>query len=157
MTRFFEQQFQHAPRPQHDVYDQFWRLGPREFSGTTDPFAAKSWIRSLEVHLSYLNMRDADRVMCATYMFRDDASVWWEGAEHGIDLDTLTWVRFKEVFYEKYFTADDRGRLKREFMSLCQGGTFVAEFVRKFDRGCHFVPLIARDATEKLMHFLDGI
>ncbi|XP_075478791.1 uncharacterized protein LOC142519641 [Primulina tabacum] len=32
----------------------------------------------------------------------------------------------------------------------------MAEFVRKFDRGCHFVPLIARDAAEKLRHFMDG-
>ncbi|XP_073283695.1 uncharacterized protein [Primulina huaijiensis] len=155
MARFFEKQFQHAPRPQHDVYGQFRMQGPNEFSSTTDPCAAEGWIRSLEVHFHYLNMGDADRVRCATYMFRDDASLWWEGAEHGINLATLTWVRFKEIFYDKYFTADVRGRLKREFLTPRQGDTIVAEFVRKFDRGCHFVPFIARDAAEKLRHFLD--
>ncbi|XP_073033819.1 uncharacterized protein [Primulina eburnea] len=102
-------------------------------------------------------MGDADRVRCSTYIFRDDASLWWEGAEHGIDLATLTCVRFKVIFYEKYFTADIRGCLMREFMSLRQGDTSVAEFVRKFDRRCYFVPLIARDAAEKLRHFLDGL
>ncbi|KAG6503174.1 hypothetical protein ZIOFF_035485 [Zingiber officinale] len=42
-------------------------------------------------------------------------------------------------------------------MSLRQGDLSVAEFVKKLDRGCHFVPLIANDATEKLRHFLDGL
>ncbi|XP_075475676.1 uncharacterized protein LOC142509307 [Primulina tabacum] len=89
--------------------------------------------------------------------FQDDASLWWEGAEHGINLATLTWARFKEMFYEKHFTADVRGRLKREFMTLRHGETSAAEFVRNFYRGCHFVPLNARDAAEKFRHFLDGL
>ncbi|XP_073030740.1 uncharacterized protein [Primulina eburnea] len=119
-----QQQTQQAPRPPQDIYDQFRRLGPKEFSGTTDPFAAESWIRSLEVHIRYLNMGDADRVRCTTYMLRDDASLWWEGVEHGVNLATITWPQFKEIFYEK---------------------------------GCHFVPLIARDPAEKLRHFMDGL
>ncbi|XP_073057361.1 uncharacterized protein [Primulina eburnea] len=157
MTRFFEQHFQQAPRPQYDIYDQFRRLGLKEFSGPTDPCAAEAWIRALQVQFHYFNMGDADRVRCATYRFRDDASLRWEGAEHGINLATPTLALFKEMFYEKYFTADVRGRLKREFMTLRQGETSIAEFVRKFDRGCHFVPLIARDAADKLRHFLDGL
>ncbi|XP_075478852.1 uncharacterized protein LOC142519708 [Primulina tabacum] len=150
-------QQQQATRQQQDVYEQFRRLGPKKFSSTTDPFAAEGWIRSLEVHFRYLDMGDADRVRCTTYLFRDDASLWWEGAEHGVDLATLTWAQFKMKFYEKYFTPDARSRIKREFMALRQGDATVAEFVKKFDRGCHFVPLIARDAEEKLRNFMDGL
>ncbi|XP_073019881.1 uncharacterized protein [Primulina eburnea] len=102
-------------------------------------------------------MGDADRVSCTTYLLRDDASLWWEGVEHGVNLATITWPQFKDIFYEKYFTADARGRLKREFMSLRQGDLSVADYVKKFDRGCHFVPLIARDPAEKLRHFMDGL
>ncbi|KAG6523882.1 hypothetical protein ZIOFF_013769 [Zingiber officinale] len=51
----------------------------------------------------------------------------------------------------------DPWRLKRKFISLRQGDLSVAEFVKKFDRGCHFVPLITNDAIEKLRHFLDGL
>ncbi|XP_075521530.1 uncharacterized protein LOC142554739 [Primulina tabacum] len=152
-----QQQQQQAPRQQHDIYDQFWRLRPKEFSGATDPFADESWIRSLELHFRYLDMGDADRVRCTTYLFRDDASLWWEGAEHSVNLATITWTRFKEIFYEKYFTADVRGRLMREFMTLRQRDATVAEFVNKFDRGCHFVPLIAGDSAMKLKHFMDGL
>lgn len=75
----------------------------------------------------------------------------------GVNLDTLTWAQFKDIFYEKYFTADVRGRLNREFTSLRQGDMTVAEYIRRFYRGCHFVPLIANDAAEKLRHFTVGL
>ncbi|XP_073313514.1 uncharacterized protein [Primulina huaijiensis] len=102
-------------------------------------------------------MRDCDKVRCTTYMLRDDASQWWEGAAHGVNLATLISEQFKEVFYGKYFLADVKGRLTREFMSLRKGDSTVAEFIRKFDRGCYFVPLIARDVAQKLRHFMDGL
>lgn len=148
---------QGAPRAQVDIYERFRRLNPRDFTGTTDPFIAEGWISSLEVHFDYLVMRDADRVRCASYLLKDDARLWWNGAAVGVDLNTLSWEQFKEKFYGKYFTDDVRSQLKRDFMSLRQGDLSVAEFVRKFDRGCHFVPLIARDAAEKLRHFMDGL
>ncbi|XP_075504473.1 uncharacterized protein LOC142541908 [Primulina tabacum] len=117
MTHFFEQQ---APSKHHDMYDKFQRLSTKEFSGTTDPFVVECWIRSLEVHFCYLNMEDVDRFRSATYMLRDDASLWWEGSERGVNLATLTLVQFKIIFNEKYFIADIRGRLKKEFTTLRQ-------------------------------------
>ncbi|XP_075473869.1 uncharacterized protein LOC142504915 [Primulina tabacum] len=90
-------------------------------------------------------------------MLRDDASLWWEGVVHRLNLATLMWDQLKEEFYGKYFPTDVRGRLTREFMSLRQGDSTVAKFIWKFDRGCHFVPIIARDAAQKLRHFMDGL
>ncbi|KAG6510153.1 hypothetical protein ZIOFF_028162 [Zingiber officinale] len=34
-----------------------------------------------------------------------DALLWWEGAELSIDMNTLSWDEFREVFYVKYFIA----------------------------------------------------
>ncbi|XP_075499272.1 uncharacterized protein LOC142537659 [Primulina tabacum] len=118
---------------------------------------AEGWIRSLELHFQYLKMRDGDWVRCDTYMLRDDAFLWWEGAAHGVDLDTLTWSQFKEIFCKKYFPAVVKVRLMWEFTSLRQGDSTVAEFFRKFDRGCHFVTLISRDVAQKLSQFMDGL
>ncbi|KAG6528854.1 hypothetical protein ZIOFF_011046 [Zingiber officinale] len=70
-------------------------------------------------------------------------------------LEEETWEGFKQILYKKYFTADVRSRVKREFINLRQRDLSLAEYVRKFDKGCHFVPLIANDAEEKLRHFLD--
>ncbi|XP_073056891.1 uncharacterized protein [Primulina eburnea] len=139
MARLFEQQLQQQQLQQQQLQLQLQQL------------------QQQQVHFRYLNMGDADRVRCTTYLLRDDASLWWEGVEHGVNLATITWPQFKDIFYEKYFTADARGRLKREFMSLRQGDLSVADYVKKFDRGCHFVPLIARDPAEKLRHFMDGL
>ncbi|XP_073269234.1 uncharacterized protein [Primulina huaijiensis] len=145
------------PPPPGDPATRFRQLNPREFGGITDPFVAEGWIRSLEFHFEYQQMRDNDRARCAIYILRDDTSLWWEGATHAVDVATLTWARFREMFFGKYFPTDVRGRLTREFMSLRQGDLSVAEFICKFDRGCHFVPMIARDAAQKLRHFLDGL
>ncbi|XP_073304162.1 uncharacterized protein [Primulina huaijiensis] len=151
------EQAQQAPRPQTDIYEQFRRLNPKEFGGATDPFLVEGWIRSLDIHFQYLDMRDKDRVRCATYMLRDDASLRWEGAAHAVNLATLTWDQFKDLFYNKYFPVEVRGRRTREFMSLRQEDLSVAELIRKFERVYHFVPLIARDAVQKLRHFMDGL
>ncbi|KAG6514055.1 hypothetical protein ZIOFF_024394 [Zingiber officinale] len=137
-----------APSTQ-PVYKQFRELGPTEFKGTTDPIAAEGWIRSLETIFDFMQLTDADKVRCTIFMLRDDARVWWEGARLTVDLATLTWTDFKEVFYGKYFTVDNRTRLAREFLELRQGDLSVAEYVRRFERGRYFVPMITRQPVEE--------
>ncbi|XP_075479334.1 uncharacterized protein LOC142520219 [Primulina tabacum] len=134
------------------LLEQFRRLNPKGFGGITDPFLAEGWIRSLGLHFEDLQMSDGDWARLS-----DDASLWWEGTAHAVDLATLTSDRFKEFFYGKYFPGYVRSRLAREFMSLLQEDSSVAEFICKFDRGCHFLPMIARDAAQKLRNFLDGL
>ncbi|XP_073033895.1 uncharacterized protein [Primulina eburnea] len=89
-----------------------------------------------------MELTDADRVRCATFLLSRDARLWWESASVAINLQTLSWTEFKEVFFANYFTEE--------------GDNSVAEFVRRFERGCYFVPLISNDAQAKLRHFMDG-
>ncbi|XP_073133510.1 uncharacterized protein [Henckelia pumila] len=132
-------------------------MNPKDFAGTTDPLVAEGWIRLLEVIFRYMQLGDPDRVPCAVFHLQDDAALWWEGVEKTVDMATLLWTEFKRLFFEKYFTADVRARLKTEFLSLRKGELSVAEFVVKFERGCHFVPLIGDDEAEKLQHFIVGL
>ncbi|XP_073152829.1 uncharacterized protein [Henckelia pumila] len=129
-------------------------MDPKDFSGTTDPMVAEGWIRSLEAIFRYMDLGDADRVRCMTFLLKDDAASWFEGMEKTVDITTLNWEAFKTLFYEKYYTAEVRTQLKKEFMSLRQGDLSVSEFVRKFERVCHFIPLIGNDEAEKLQHFV---
>ncbi|XP_073120476.1 uncharacterized protein [Henckelia pumila] len=148
---------QHAEAPRVRpcaIYEQFRKMDPKEFSGTMDPMVAEGWIRSLEVIFRYMELGDADRVRCMAFLLKDDAALWFEGVEKTVDVTTLTWEAFKTLFYEKYFTAEVRAQMKKEFMSLRQGDLTVSEFVRKFERGCHFVPWIGNDEAEKLQHFV---
>ncbi|XP_073281763.1 uncharacterized protein [Primulina huaijiensis] len=118
---------------------------------------AERWIKSIEVIFTFMELQGAYRVRCATFLLTGDASLWLESASVSVNLQTLTWTCFKEVLYSKYFTKEVRSCLTREFMTLRQGDNSVAKFVRKFERGCHFVPLIVNDAREKLRHFIDGL
>ncbi|KAG6514119.1 hypothetical protein ZIOFF_024459 [Zingiber officinale] len=79
------------------------------------------------------------------------------GVRLTVDLTLLTWADFKEVFYGKYFTVDNRTRLAREFLGLRQGDMTVAEYVRRFERGRYFVPMITSQPVEELKHFTQGL
>ncbi|XP_073066005.1 uncharacterized protein [Primulina eburnea] len=118
---------------------------------------AEGWIKSIEVIFEFMELQDANRVRCATFLLTGDARLWWDSALVSVNLQTLTWNDFKEVFYSKYFTEEVCSRLTREFMTLRQGDSSVADFVRKFERRCHFVPLVANDAQGKLRHCMDGL
>ncbi|XP_042432713.1 uncharacterized protein LOC122019296 [Zingiber officinale] len=139
------------------IYERIRKMGSKDFSGTIDPMVAENWIKSIKVIFRFMALEDADMVRCATYLLKDDALLWWEGASLSINPNTLSWEGFKEVFYSTYFTEDIRSKLTQEFMTLRQGDRSVGEFVREFDWGCHFVSLIANNPKEKLRHFIDGL
>lgn len=101
------------------IYDQFRMMNSQDFSGSTDPFVAEGWIKSLEVIFRYMDMTDADRIRCAILLLKGDAFLWWDGVDGGLNLNTLSWVEFKGMFYDKYFTADVMSRFKREFLVCC--------------------------------------
>ncbi|XP_073129392.1 uncharacterized protein [Henckelia pumila] len=111
----------------------------------------------METAFEFMQITDADRLRCATYMFCDDARVWWNGSKAALNLTTLTWNGFKDVFYGKYFIVSTRTRLTREFLKIRQGNMSMAEYVKKFERGRYFVPMISGDPAEELKHFSEGL
>ncbi|XP_073130884.1 uncharacterized protein [Henckelia pumila] len=116
----------HTAPNQNPIYKRFLELGPPEFKGETDPLIAKQWFQAMETAFEFMQITDADRLRCATYMFRDDA------------LSTRT-------------------HLAREFLEIRQGNMSIAEYVKKFERGRYFVPMIAGDPAEELKHFKEGL
>ncbi|XP_073061752.1 uncharacterized protein [Primulina eburnea] len=164
MTQFFAQFMGNqtvadaGARPRAEaVYERFSRMHPDKFSGTTDPLIAEGWVKSIEVIFDFMELQDADRVRCAIFLLHGSARVWWESASVIVNLQTLTWNGFKEVFYSKYFTEEVRTKLIGEFMTLRQGDSSVADYVQKFEKGCKFMPLIANDVQAKVRHFLLGM
>ncbi|XP_073120437.1 uncharacterized protein [Henckelia pumila] len=147
----------HPTANQNPIYKRFLELGPPEFKGETDPLIAEQWFQAMETAFEFMQIMDADRLRCATYMFRDDARVWWNGAKAALNLTTLTWNGFKDVFYGKYFTVSTRTRLAKDFLEIRQGNMSIAEYVKKFERGRYFVPMISSDPAEELKHFTEGL
>ncbi|XP_073133557.1 uncharacterized protein [Henckelia pumila] len=147
----------HPAANQNPIYKRFLELGPPEFKGETDPLIAEQRFQAMETAFEFMQMTDADRLRCATYMFRDDARVWWNEVKAALNLTTLTWNGFKDVFYGKYFTVSTRTRLAREFLEIRQGSMSIAEYVKMFERGRYFVPMISGDPAEELKHFIEGL
>ncbi|XP_073133403.1 uncharacterized protein [Henckelia pumila] len=111
----------------------------------------------METAFEFMQITNADRLKCDTYMFHDDACVWWNRAKVVLNLTTLTWNGFKDVFYNKYFTVSTRTQLAKEFLEIREGNMSIAEYVKKFEMGRYFVPMISGDPTEELKHFTEGL
>ncbi|XP_047309877.1 uncharacterized protein LOC124913331 [Impatiens glandulifera] len=147
----------HEGGSQQPAYKHFMSFKPCDFNGSTDPMVAEEWIRSLETKFEFMQCNNSDRLRCATFMFKDDARIWWQGAKSTLNLDTATWEEFKAVFYVKYFTLNTRNKLDREFLEIRQGDISVAEYVKKFERGKYFAPMITGRNDIELNHFLEGL
>ncbi|XP_047306302.1 uncharacterized protein LOC124909693 [Impatiens glandulifera] len=111
----------------------------------------------METIFEFMQCSNSDRLRCASFMFKDDARIWWQGAKSTIDLNATTWEEFKDVFYGKYFTLSTRNKLDREFLEIRQGDASVADYVKKFERGKYFAPMITGNVDLELNHFLEGL
>ncbi|XP_047309941.1 uncharacterized protein LOC124913402 [Impatiens glandulifera] len=142
---------------QAPVYKQFMTFKPAEFRGSTDPIISEEWVQSMEIIFEFMQITEVERVKCATFMLKDDARIWWKGAKVALDLNNITWREFKEVFYGKYFILSTRNKLAREFLEIKQGDSSIADYVKRFERGNYFAPMITDNASMELNHFLEGL
>lgn len=53
------------------VYERFHKMDPKDFMGTIDPMVAEGWIKSIEVIFAFMELENADRVRCATYLLKE--------------------------------------------------------------------------------------
>ena len=68
--------------------------------------------------LNYAKFQDVEKVPCASFMLRNDAEYWWDTMGSVHDVTTMTWDRFKELFYNKYFSDAIRASRRAEFVNL---------------------------------------
>ena len=98
--------------------ERFRKLQPPTFDGGVDPTQAEQWIRTTERMLAYAKVPDGDKVICASFMPRHHVEHWWDTISSIHDISTMTWERFKELFYGKYFTDTMRAIRRVEFENL---------------------------------------
>ena len=61
--------------------------------------------------------------------------------------DPLTWQRFKDLFYEKYFPASTQDKMLSQFLGLKQGNRSVAQYEVEFNRLVKFTPKGIKDSN----------
>ncbi|XP_075504511.1 uncharacterized protein LOC142541951 [Primulina tabacum] len=125
--------------------------------GSPDPLIAMEWVKAIEAIFDYLNFDDKDRVSCAVFLLTKTARIWWEATNVTINVQTLKWNEFKDLFYDKYFPSDVKARKVKEFLELKQGTMGMNDYILKFEKGCLFVPFIASNDKDRAEHFMQGL
>ena len=74
MIERLRQQNERVNGPLNGAPERFMKYNPPEFDGDADPKVAENWIRTVERAFNCARVPDADRVHCAVYLLRDDAS-----------------------------------------------------------------------------------
>ncbi|XP_028118913.1 uncharacterized protein LOC114316456 [Camellia sinensis] len=94
---------------------------------------------------------ERQKVTFATFTFKDDAQEWWLLTLEKEDI--VTWARFLEVFYEKYFSDSLREQKASEFIHLRQGTVTVVEYESKFTQLAWFATYVIPTEARKARKF----
>ncbi|KAA0063829.1 ty3-gypsy retrotransposon protein [Cucumis melo var. makuwa] len=83
----------------------------------------------------------------------------WETAERmlGGNVSKITWEKFKENFYAKFFSANVNHAKLQEFLNLEQGDMTVEQYDVEFDMLSHFALDVVRDEAARTEKFVRGL
>ncbi|XP_057969346.1 uncharacterized protein LOC131158495 [Malania oleifera] len=111
------------------MIEKFTKMNPPAFSRGADPTIAENWMQEIEKVLTVLHCINEQRVLYATYKFIGEVERWWVATklfeEQRSILVAMTWGRFKEAFFDRYFPATVREVKVVEFMNLTQGNLTI--------------------------------
>ena len=113
-------------------------MKPPVFHGGIDPLKAKAWVLGIEKLFEVFLCIETQKVQLVAFTLEDDARRWWMLVQD--DNKDVTWARFLEIFYEKYFPQCVRDRKAAEFMELKQGNKSIAEYEAQFIELARFAP-----------------
>ncbi|XP_028106690.1 uncharacterized protein LOC114305756 [Camellia sinensis] len=128
-------------------------MKPPTFLGGIEPLKAETWLLEMEKLFEVFPYTKTHMVLLATYTLKDEARRWWLLIRN--TNGNMTWARFNEIFYEKYFLQCFRDRKVSEFQELKQSRMSVAEYKTKFTELTRFVPHMV-DTDYKKAHKFEG-
>ncbi|KAK1577013.1 hypothetical protein Q3G72_018432 [Acer saccharum] len=142
--------------------EQFKKLGPPVFKGTTDPLTAEAWLKHIEKVFTAINCPNEQKVIFASFVLQDEADHWWDATSRILrttlrENNPITWEMFTNAFNEKYFPDRVRFKMERDFLSLRQGSKSVAEYEEQFTSLSRFAASLIPDDESKGRRFLDGL
>ncbi|XP_057953799.1 uncharacterized protein LOC131148080 [Malania oleifera] len=143
------------------LIDQFTRLKHSTFAGSVDPLVAEIWVQEMEKMLAVLSCTEAQKVLYATFKLTWEAERWWQVVklleEQRVVPTDMTWSRFKELFYDRYFPATTRATKAEEFFHLTQWQLTVQQYAAKFMELSRFAPFMVLDEFQKARWFERGL
>ncbi|XP_028123199.1 uncharacterized protein LOC114320263 [Camellia sinensis] len=112
---------------------EFKKMKPPLFNGGIEPMKAEAWVLGIEKLFEVFPCTEAQKVQLAAFTLEDEAQRWWM-------LPGVTWDRFLELFYDKYFPQSIRDKKVTEFETLRQGNKTIAEYEAQFAELARFAP-----------------
>ncbi|GKU88330.1 hypothetical protein SLEP1_g2611 [Rubroshorea leprosula] len=138
---------------------QFQNMNPPSFKGVPDLDVAESWVKKLEKMFKLLKCTNEQKVKLVVFTLEGEADDWWIAAQDGFSKkgEEVTWDKFVQAFYRKYFSTAVLERKELEFMNLKQDDMTVDEYQAKFSSLMKFSPHLVNDEVRKARKFQRGL
>lgn len=139
------------------TFKSFQAVKPPEFKGSSNPVEARTWLKEIEKAFALVQVTEDKKTEYASYFLKNEASYWWESVKARETTEVIAWVRFKELFLEKYFPDYMHDQMELKFLELKQGNMSVSEYETKFTELARFVPTYVDTEKKKAKRFQQGL
>jgi hypothetical protein len=145
------------PPAPHNKHREFMSNHPPLFTHAADPLEAEDWLKTVLKMLTTCQCDDREKVLYDAGQLQGSAAAWWDAysAAHAAP-NTITWEEFTTNFRSHHIPSGVM-KIKKEFISLKQGGMLVAEYRDKFTELSRYVAEEVADDRKKQELFLDGL
>ncbi|KAJ9536386.1 hypothetical protein OSB04_un000446 [Centaurea solstitialis] len=137
----------------HVWLERFQKQKPQSFSSAPTPVDAENWISHIQKIFEVLGCPEEHKTKLAAYKLEGDAQRWWyaiKQAKGNAYVDSLSWMGFREAFYQQYFSAAEKNSFVREFAMIRQkDDETVSEYLARFLRLAGFAGSLAGSASEQ--------
>ncbi|KAL5548997.1 hypothetical protein UlMin_004228 [Ulmus minor] len=109
----------------------------------------------METILDFMELRDDEKIICATYVLRKEARYWWDAVKTRRNIREMTWTDFVYEFNKKFFNPTALSAQQTEFLNFKQDNLTVAEAVRKFERLAKLCPYLVPTEEQRVKRMLE--
>jgi hypothetical protein len=153
-----QQQAPPPPPPHQACLAEFLRTRPTTFSQAKDPMDAEDSLKGVEKKLVIFQCTDCEKVLFAAHQLYGTVANWWETyCNTHMNVDTITWNKFKAHFRTHYVSRGTMKLKKKEFAELKQGGMTVNEYLNSFIQLSRYAPNNINTDEKKQDMFLNGL
>ncbi|XP_074327757.1 uncharacterized protein LOC141665670 [Apium graveolens] len=93
----------------------------------------------------------------ASYFLKNESNYWLESMGALEREVPISWTRFTELFFEKYFPDYLQNQMEMEFLELNQGDRSVTEYEAKFMELARIVPEYVSSEAQRVKRFQQGL
>ncbi|KAG8379341.1 hypothetical protein BUALT_Bualt07G0078300 [Buddleja alternifolia] len=141
------------------IIERFRKMNPPPFKGISDSQAIQDWISRLEKIFDAVECPETEKVTCAAFIMEGEADRWWklERERFTVNHELITWEKFEDCLYERYFPQSIRDQKAVDFLELVQGNNTVGEYEAKFTELSRFAPQVISSENLKARKFERGL